>query len=219
MSHPELTRLYQVLMEERFRFLTPGEHHIDQIYTAVRYRHSAFCDDSYLCVTNCGSGHNQPEWMHRVRVALNQLKKSPGAEILKSKRHCHWIVGASTEPPGDEEAFVEGREVLILHRSKERNAKVVRMKKQATLSTTGCLQCEACAFDFQKTYGTLGAGFAECHHRTPLRELTEQTRTKLSDLAIVCANCHRMLHRRRDLTVELLKEIVDDRAAVRAGRS
>jgi 5-methylcytosine-specific restriction protein A len=57
-------------------------------------------------------------------------------------------------------------------------------------------------------YGELGEGFAECHHRTPLGELTGKTRTRLADLAIVCANCHRILHRKRarGMTVEQLRE-------------
>jgi predicted HNH restriction endonuclease len=57
-------------------------------------------------------------------------------------------------------------------------------------------------------YGVLGEGFAECHHRVPLAELQEGHPVRLSDLAIVCANCHRMLHRRPLHTVEELREIV-----------
>ncbi|WP_405812446.1 HNH endonuclease [Streptomyces sp. NBC_01520] len=35
----------------------------------------------------------------------------------------------------------------------------------------------------------------ECHHIVPLHEAGEG-RTKLNDLALICANCHRMIHRR-----------------------
>ncbi|MFE3370907.1 HNH endonuclease [Streptomyces sp. NPDC059173] len=34
----------------------------------------------------------------------------------------------------------------------------------------------------------------ECHHVVPLHEAGEG-RTKLNDLALICANCHRMIHR------------------------
>lgn len=67
------------------------------------------------------------------------------------------------------------------------------------LQENGKLECEVCRFDFVKTYGQLGYGFAECHHTVPVSELTEGHKTKLSDLAIVCANCHRMLHKARPL--------------------
>ena len=53
------------------------------------------------------------------------------------------------------------------------------------------LACECCEFDSKAVYGELGRGFAECHHRRPLRRLVGKTVTRLEDLAIVCANCVR----------------------------
>lgn len=35
----------------------------------------------------------------------------------------------------------------------------------------------------------------EVHHLIPLRDLKPGHKTKLSELAMVCPNCHRMLHR------------------------
>lgn len=35
----------------------------------------------------------------------------------------------------------------------------------------------------------------EVHHLIPLSELTEERPTKLADLCLLCANCHRMIHR------------------------
>ena len=48
------------------------------------------------------------------------------------------------------------------------------------------LECEVCGFDFEVTYGELGKNFAECHHKVPVAKLTPKSKTKLSDLAIVC---------------------------------
>ncbi|WP_420719722.1 HNH endonuclease [Streptomyces sp. NRRL WC-3618] len=42
---------------------------------------------------------------------------------------------------------------------------------------------------------TGGAGYIECHHVIPLHVAGEGT-TKLSDLALICSNCHRMIHRK-----------------------
>lgn len=110
--------------------------------------------------------------------------------------------------PEDEE-FPEGRILTRIHVSRERNPKAVRRKKERVLSETGQLACEACGFDFRATYGSLGDGFAECHHTRPISELEEGQRTKLSELAIVCANCHRMLHRSRPLmSVEELRDLL-----------
>ena len=65
----------------------------------------------------------------------------------------------------------------------------------------------------------LGDGFVECHHRTPLAALPGVTTTRLTDLAIVCANCHRMLHRRPYHTVEQLREVVHSHRSVQAEQS
>jgi 5-methylcytosine-specific restriction protein A len=56
-----------------------------------------------------------------------------------------------------------------------------------------------CGFDFGTAYGELGSGFIEAHHLTPLRSLPLDGGVSLSprtDFTVVCANCHRMIHRR-----------------------
>ena len=108
-----------------------------------------------------------------------------------------------------DEEFIEGRVLTRIHIYKERNTKAPIRKKQAVLKAYGHLACEVCGFDFLAFYGNLGEGFAECHHKTPLAELRADTPTNLEDLAIVCANCHRMLHKVKPmLTIESLRQIV-----------
>lgn len=136
------------------------------------------------------------------------IKESPEWEFIKldfkpGSTHVKFVGQAVSD-----EEFPEAREKMRLHRQKERNPKAVRRKKETVLAEKGKLRCEVCDFDFAVTYGVLGGGFAECHHRTPLAKLSEGHRTRLSDLAIVCSNCHRMLHRRHVLTVEELRKIV-----------
>jgi 5-methylcytosine-specific restriction protein A len=81
------------------------------------------------------------------------------------------------------------------HKSRERDKRLRKRKIDAVLRQGRRLACEACGFDFEATYGPRGAGYIECHHVVPLHEAGEG-RTKLSDLALICANCHRMIHRR-----------------------
>lgn len=97
-------------------------------------------------------------------------------------------------PTEDYEAS-EGGAVLRLHLSRERDRKLVAKKKQQAIAANGRLVCEVCSFDFAARYGELGDGFIEAHHRKPVSQLTEGEKTRLDDLALVCANCHRMLHR------------------------
>lgn len=102
----------------------------------------------------------------------------------------------------------EGKIFTQLHKKKERNKTIVKKKKEQVLKKHGCLKCEICSFDFVEKYGhNLGHEFSECHHINPIAD-NDEVNTKLSDLIIICPNCHRMIHRRRPwLTVDDLKNI------------
>ena len=103
----------------------------------------------------------------------------------------------------------EGGLILRLHLSRERNRALAQRKRDQARERYGLLVCEACDFDFSTAYGELGIGFIEVHHRKPVASLLPGDRTKLDDLALVCANCHRMLHRRGALlSVEDLRAII-----------
>lgn len=107
------------------------------------------------------------------------------------------------------EIVSEGHHQLVAHYRRERNRQIVQKKKQQVLSETGTLECEVCGFDFGKTYGERGKEFCEVHHKIPLSEATDVVKTKLSDLAIVCSNCHRMIHRKQPaLAIEELQELL-----------
>ncbi len=62
------------------------------------------------------------------------------------------------------------------------------------LAETGRLACEVCEFDYAARYGLLGDDFIGCHHTTALAD-GEERDTTLKDLALLCANCHRRIHR------------------------
>ncbi|WP_406178981.1 HNH endonuclease [Streptomyces canus] len=95
----------------------------------------------------------------------------------------------------DDYSAPEGRLLIRRHKSRERDKGLRKRKIDAVLRQGRQLACEACGFDFEATYGPRGAGYIECHHVVPLHEAGEG-QTKLSDLALICANCHRMIHRR-----------------------
>lgn len=110
-------------------------------------------------------------------------------------------------PPIEDEDIEdsEGAIIIALHRRRERSGKLPDAKRRQVLSQTGKLACEVCDFDFTAVYGERGAGFIEVHHNVPLASPAMTRKTKLSDLACVCANCHRMLHRGGILTVAELR--------------
>lgn len=57
--------------------------------------------------------------------------------------------------------------------------------------------CAACGFDFARTYGAIGKGYIEVHHRTPVSLMGgAYVVDPVRDLVPLCANCHAIAHRR-----------------------
>ena len=91
-------------------------------------------------------------------------------------------------------AATEGSSRLVEHLQRERNQQLVARKKSAVLAREGKLVCECCGFDFKVFYGSVSGDFCEAHHRKPLSSKNGNRKTSLSDLAILCSNCHRVMH-------------------------
>lgn len=107
----------------------------------------------------------------------------------------------------------EGAILTRMHHYRERDASLARKRKEQAKAVHGRLFCEACDFDFAAAYGERGEGFIEVHHTKALETLQPGARTKLSELAILCANCHRMVHAKRPwLAMDELKALVRARA-------
>jgi 5-methylcytosine-specific restriction protein A len=97
----------------------------------------------------------------------------------------------------EEEEGNEGQVLSRIHRYRERDRSLVKRKKEKFLTEHSRLYCEACGFDFGKRYGERGADFIECHHTKPVSELDTNGKTKISDLVLLCANCHRVVHMKK----------------------
>jgi hypothetical protein len=141
----------------------------------------------------------------------------PDQEPLWALSGICWI-GRSPKPPHlpqddfpDESGFPEGRKRKELHCGHERNQTVVKLAKQYASLRDETLPCEVCEFSFIKKYGELGDRFIEAHHKKAVASLKPGQRTKVPDIALVCANCHRMLHAgKKTLSVEELRKLLCD---------
>jgi|GEM_PF-681724 len=91
----------------------------------------------------------------------------------------------------------EQRRRTVIHRSRERSLRDAKLAEARSWGPNGRLLCQVpgCGFDFEAEYGDVGAGYAQVHHLRPLAESSVPSFTRLSDLAVVCANCHAMIHR------------------------
>ena len=102
----------------------------------------------------------------------------------------------------------EGRLLQRRHFARERSRSLRDKKIAHHLLTNDRLECSTCGFDFGATFGSHGNGYIECHHVVPLHASGE-TRTRLNDLILLCANCHRMIHRRSPwLTPDQLRDLI-----------
>lgn len=102
------------------------------------------------------------------------------------------------------EAVFEGerhrKEVAFI----KRNSAIVAKAKREL----GC-DCWVCGFNFGDVYGGHGYGFIEAHHIEPLSTRSESKETSVTDFAMLCANCHRMIHRSgKPMSVDELKRVV-----------
>ena len=97
----------------------------------------------------------------------------------------------STNPEID--PVLEGKPVLRQHYSRERDHTLRQRKIDEQLKIHGEISCECC--------GDNGARFAntklrifEIHHQIPLSQYRGTKITDLSEVSVLCANCHRAVH-------------------------
>lgn len=115
----------------------------------------------------------------------------------------------ATITPMEEAAYPEGALHYRLHVSRERDPRVIAEAKQLHRRIHGRLFCTVCRFDFAAVYGDRGRDFAEGHHTKPIGEMLPGDHTRASDIAIVCSNCHSMLHRSPLLSPEELIALME----------
>lgn len=143
---------------------------------------------------------------NKIETIINKYKKSDSINFEKLLSSEESVSELPLIEENEELTFPEGKEKFILHKSKERNKVLLRNAKELYFKKDNNLSCQICGFSFFDKYGEIGKGFIEAHHTFPISELKEETNTKIEDLAMLCSNCHRMVHRQRPwLTIELLK--------------
>ncbi|MGY2374494.1 HNH endonuclease [Pseudomonas sp. SDO524_S393] len=91
----------------------------------------------------------------------------------------------------------------------------VNAYERSTEARDRCIQvhgvkCTVCRFDFHDFYGPRGRDFIHVHHLTPLSEIRgEYQLDPVKDLRPVCPNCHAMLHRGGNISIEELIGEID----------
>jgi 5-methylcytosine-specific restriction protein A len=102
-------------------------------------------------------------------------------------------LAAHVQDEDDNTPYPEGRILTAMHRRRERNpqlrAKLIRLREKQ-----GALVCEMCEWGRSFRNQQYFTAALEAHHVVPLSHQETRT-TRLSDLALLCANCHRLIHK------------------------
>ena len=93
-------------------------------------------------------------------------------------------------------------ELLLQIEERRRYVRHVRIERSSRASSEAKrihgFICQGCGFNFERFYGIQGRQFIEAHHLIPLYSLLEGHVVAMDprhDFAVLCANCHRMVHR------------------------
>ncbi len=151
---------------------------------------------------------------------LKQWEARTDAEVWEAVRHLVEVdvapipssVLSDLQAESDEDyeivnVGIEGNTKAVVSRRRERSPRL----RTAALRIHGN-KCQVCGFVFEEFYGKWGRNFAEVHH---IQELSTAPDEGLDvdpdqDLAVVCSNCHRMIHRKakRALTLDELRNLI-----------
>lgn len=200
--------------ENRIKRLTDTSRGWIYEYWEARYydknhkvKHKAFSVARYGEETAKELAYNVAKKYHNKKLKITHLpdtySKRTYRRILRSEvEHNSKIKGksksdfhhTSINPIVSDPFAFEGTIKLELHRSIERDKKLRDEKLRRFLENNEKLFCQLCGFSFSEHYNFLEKDIIEVHHIVPLSALTTSTKTKLSDLVLVCSNCHFAIH-------------------------
>jgi predicted HNH restriction endonuclease len=147
-----------------------------------------------------------------LEVKYIQYCKNLGVEPSNYSKRRYWYFKLENDFTENKEVdglFPEGKIVERIHKSRERNSRVIEIAKANFKLNHGKLFCQVCGFDFEKKYGKIGVNFIEAHHTIPVSSMAENHITAPEDIAMLCANCHRMVHKKRPwLTMSKITSII-----------
>ncbi|MDX6806153.1 hypothetical protein [Terrihabitans rhizophilus] len=143
------------------------------------------------------------------QVAFELLEKAglwivpKGEGASRPKPHPGEVVAALTAlaPTEEERSWIEGNPKIVSHLKRERHPGVAERKRAEFIALWGRLFCEECKLDPVEAYGPeLGPACIEVHHhRVHVSAMQPGHVTTTDDLKCLCANCHRVLHRKLSL--------------------
>lgn len=170
----------------------------------LRKVHPTLADAIQLHGDTVSAGKNESAIRKAADVAISLQGKIYGTS---NSAAVSTIANLPATPLEEDVIGQEGRILTRLHSYRERDRKLVKKAKALFKSKHGKLFCECCGLQSGLFYGPRGQDRIQAHHRRPMEELLPDSITRPEDLAMVCPNCHDIIHAKRPwITVEILKK-------------
>lgn len=162
--------------------------------------------------------NNSDELQHALEAGMNHSDAAKIRQFFERtiEHRIEQQVESDLDGMKAEEGGTEGGASKHITSYFERNPRL-RAKAIEIHGTT----CKACEFNFEAMYGSHGKGYIEVHHLVPLSTLADPKLVNPdTDMVVLCSNCHRMVHRKRDgiLSIEELKAIIKQNSQSTKGR-
>lgn len=128
-------------------------------------------------------------WLSRDNASLRDASLTAGSPVI-SEEELSAFEGVRTES-------------VSYKRGRSR-----RLRDSALAISKGI--CAVCAVEYSALFESKGVRVLQVHHRKQLAIIDRPRVTKQSDLAVVCANCHMLIHMdlKRALSVEKLRTML-----------
>jgi hypothetical protein len=124
----------------------------------------------------------------------------------------------------EKKAFIYNENLVITEGTKlSKNVQMYERSKKLRdiainhYALNGHIGCCVCSFNFFAQYGERGKGYIEIHHQKPICQYEDEDGNMFIEQALqnvvpVCSNCHRMIHREKNvpMSVEELRQLVQN---------
>ncbi|MGG7577611.1 HNH endonuclease [Rhizobium sp. Nf11,1] len=90
----------------------------------------------------------------------------------------------------DDEVFIEGQLITASHRRRDS-----RIRRKLLEKSGDKLVCQICDFSPPTLARPLQESFFDAHHIVPLSNALGDVRTRLADVVLLCAGCHKFVHK------------------------
>lgn len=196
------------------KIIAKGTVHLIQQFIATAFRVTAYYTDEILIL-------DEPITANDIKSIWTEFKRFNSVAQIIPKQYLPDILRLFVNKKKMELPKLYVNESFALNRAEgnkiefyvSKYERIPKYREQA-IKIHGLI-CQICGFDFKQKYGWLGDGYIEVHHKKPLYSLdNEIIPNPETDMICVCSNCHRMLHRHRNLIIspeELIAILNKDR--------